>query len=187
MEEEGGICDKYGNDLTFSHLDSKKNKISKENVFVKNGKETDEVIKDNPYNDSAYHNKGNHNKALMMKQLTFNLDLQSDKRDVRKDGNTTVNRDTNNKHQFYTHEEAAILGNMDIPKTKSAPGSPVKKVRGPSPASPRKEQRHEYGTPTHSLVRRVMCKHSKSTENLWLAGRIESYNSRVKEKYVCRY
>ena len=54
----------------------------------------------------------------MMKQLTFNLDLQSDNRDARKDGNTTVNRDKNKKHQFYTHEEEAIVGNMDIPKTK---------------------------------------------------------------------
>ena len=122
-----------------------------------------------------------------MKQLTFNLDLQSGLRNMRKNGNTSVNRDMNKKHQFYNHEEAAMFENTDNPKTRSAPSSPIKKCRSPSLASPRKEQRHKYGTATCSLARRVMCKHSKSTENVWLAGRIESYNRRVTKKYVCRY
>ena len=186
-EEEEGIPEQYGKDSTSDQIDRNINKISNKKLLFKKIKEPDEVLNDNPYIDSAYQNKGNHNKDRMMKQLTFNMDLQSGLRNMRKDGNTTVNKDMNKKHQFYNHEEATVLGNIDIPKTKSAPSSPVKKGRSPSLASPRKEQRHEYGTPTRSLARRVMCKHSKSTENLWISGRIESYNRRVSKKYVCRY
>ena len=76
------------------------------------------------------------------------------------------------------------------PGMKSTPNSPQKqrkyKMRGlkrsQSIGHNIGSNRHEYGISTLNMARRVRCFHSRSNENLWLVGSMESFHTQVKRR-----
>ena len=45
-------------------------------------------------------------------------------------------------------------------------------------------ERHEYGLTELDRTRRVKCSHSKSNENLWLVGSMESFHIQVRSRHA---